>query len=74
MRSVEVHVMHDFAGCDFYGAQMRLLIVGYVRPELDYVSREALVEDINTDIRVAERSMAREGWRELGEEEWLRLF
>jgi riboflavin kinase len=30
--------MHNFAK-DFYGYEMRALVLGYIRPELDYVSR-----------------------------------
>ncbi|KAF2453719.1 hypothetical protein BDY21DRAFT_117179 [Lineolata rhizophorae] len=70
-RSVEVYLINDFGGRDFYGAELRLLILGYVRPELDYVSVEKLIEDIRTDIRVAERSLGREAWRRWREEEWL---
>lgn len=72
VRSVEVHVLHAFAQ-DFYGLHLRLLIVGFVREELDYVSREALVQDIRTDIQVARDSLARERWgvEVLDGEAWL---
>ena len=30
--------MHDFRG-DFYGHNMKVMVLGYIRPELDYVSR-----------------------------------
>jgi hypothetical protein len=30
--------MHDFQ-CDFYGHEMRAIVLGYIRPELDYTSR-----------------------------------
>ncbi|KAF8477276.1 hypothetical protein BDZ91DRAFT_708972 [Kalaharituber pfeilii] len=61
VRSVEVHLLHIFAG-DFYGAQMKLAILGYIRPELDYVSKEALIADIKTDIEIAKASLERETW------------
>lgn len=62
VRSAEVHILHGF-GADFYGAPLRLEILGYVRPELDYVDRESLVRDIRTDIEVAARSLERATWR-----------
>lgn len=62
VRSAEVHVLHKF-GADFYGAQMRLLLLGYVRDELDYSGLEALIKDINIDCEVARNSLAREAWR-----------
>lgn len=41
---------------------MNLLILGYIRPEYDYVDREALIADIRTDVEVAKRSLEREGY------------
>ena len=61
VRSVEVHILHDFAH-DFYGARLSLAILGFIRPEYDYVSKESLIEDIRTDIQVAARSLARPGY------------
>jgi len=63
VRSVEVHIIHTFAG-DFYGVRMNLVILGFIRPEFDYVSKEALIEDIKMDIKVGVNSLEREGYRE----------
>jgi len=48
------------------------MILGFIRPEYDYVSKEALVEDIREDIRVAQRSLARKGYEVWKRDEWLR--
>ena len=66
--------MHSFPR-DFYGVQMKLLVLGYIRPELDYVSKEALIEDIRTDIEIARLSLQRDAWewRNL-EEKWVADF
>ena len=58
VRSVEVHIMHKFA-TDFYGSHMNLAILGFIRPEFDYVDREKLIEDIMTDVEVARTSLGR---------------
>ena len=34
----EVHIMHDFKS-DFYGNYMKVLVLGYIRPEFDYTTR-----------------------------------
>ena len=34
----EVHIIHPFAH-DFYGHDMSVLVLGFIRPELDYVSK-----------------------------------
>ncbi|KAH7397430.1 hypothetical protein BKA66DRAFT_566539 [Pyrenochaeta sp. MPI-SDFR-AT-0127] len=69
-RSIEIHILHNFS-TDFYGATLSLVILGFIRPEYDYVSKEALVEDIREDIRVAQRSLEREAYRKWKEDAWL---
>lgn len=66
VRSAEVHVLYSF-GADFYGADMRLLILGYIRDEQNYDGLDALIEDINTDCEVAKKSLEREAWKPAGE-------
>ncbi|PYH90662.1 putative riboflavin kinase [Aspergillus ellipticus CBS 707.79] len=74
-KSIEIHIMPALSAPsptatadgpvtfhklpDFYGTPLRLLILGYIRPEFDYVSLEALVEDIRVDCEVARRSLQR---------------
>ncbi|KAG6918898.1 hypothetical protein DXG01_010553 [Tephrocybe rancida] len=60
--TAEIHIMHEFQS-DFYGLEMRAVVLGYIRPELDYTSREALIDDINTDKRVALNSLDRPAYR-----------
>lgn len=72
-RTVEVHIMHKFEK-DFYNALMNLSILGFIRPELDYVSKEALIQDIKTDIEVAERSLQRTAYQDLADDPYLYSF
>ncbi|KAL1890531.1 riboflavin kinase [Sporothrix stenoceras] len=65
-RTAEVHILYPFAH-DFYGAHLRLAILGYIRPEKNYDSLEALVEDIQFDCVVAKQSLARPGWTPAGQ-------
>lgn len=71
VRSIEVHILHDFEGYDFYDAHMNLIILGFIRPELDYVSKEKLIEDIKTDIEVARRSLRRPSYARFKDDEYL---
>jgi hypothetical protein len=34
----EIHVMHPYKS-DFYGQPLKAVVLGYIRPELDYTSR-----------------------------------
>ncbi|KAF9438889.1 riboflavin kinase [Entomortierella beljakovae] len=57
-KSAEVHIMHNFHR-DFYGDELRVVVLGYIRPEFDYTTLDALIQDINIDIEVAHRSLER---------------
>jgi riboflavin kinase len=70
VRSVEVHIIHEFS-TDFYGVEMRLCVLGWIRQEFDYVSRDALVEDIRTDIRVGLESLKRGSYAIFKEDPYL---
>ena len=37
MDQQEVHILHEFAS-DFYGLEIRVVVLGYVRPEYNYDS------------------------------------
>ncbi len=73
VRSVEVHIMHDF-DVQFYDSHMNLIILGFIRPELDYESVEKLIIDIKTDIDVAGRSLARPAYARFAEDPYLLDF
>ncbi|KAK7047162.1 riboflavin kinase [Paramarasmius palmivorus] len=68
VRSAEVHILHEFRA-DFYDVEMRLLIMGFIREQKNYLEIKALIEDIKVDCDVARKSLDREAWalRETGE-------
>lgn len=69
----EVHIMHDFTH-DFYGSHMNLIMLGFIRPEYDYVSKESLIEDIKTDIEVTGNSLGRPAWAKYRKDKYLLDF
>ena len=70
-RSVEVHILEKFDK-DFYDEPLRVSVLGFVRPERNYESLDALIEDINLDIDVTRRSLERPEWAQLKEDPWLK--
>jgi riboflavin kinase / FMN hydrolase len=42
---------------DFYGEELRLLVCGYVRPEADFTTLEALKERIHRDADVTRQAL-----------------
>ncbi|XP_023951392.2 putative riboflavin kinase [Bicyclus anynana] len=51
--TVETHVMHDY-GKDFYGSNLKICLIGYLRPEMNFNSVDSLIETIKNDIKNAE--------------------
>lgn len=44
--------MHDFQQ-DFYQHQAKVVVLGYIRPELDYTSRGRTLLFLETDLRLS---------------------
>ncbi|CAO3620635.1 unnamed protein product [Mucor fragilis] len=63
-RSAEVHILHEFES-DFYDESIRIIVTGYIRPEQNYPSLDALICDIKTDIEVAKHSLKRKAYDDL---------
>ena len=55
---MEPHLLHKFDE-DFYGAQLKFLVVGYLRPEMNYASLELLIKAIQDDIAQSEEWLDR---------------
>ncbi|KAJ7410920.1 riboflavin kinase [Pitangus sulphuratus] len=55
-KSVETHIIHTFKE-DFYGEILSIVIVGYIRPEKNFDSLEALISAIQEDIEEAKRQL-----------------
>ncbi|KAK1375252.1 Riboflavin kinase [Heracleum sosnowskyi] len=55
-KAIEPWLLHEFDE-DFYGKELHLAIVGYIRPEANFPSLDSLVEKIHEDRRVAEAAL-----------------
>uniref|UniRef100_A0A8D0HC65 Riboflavin kinase n=1 Tax=Sphenodon punctatus TaxID=8508 RepID=A0A8D0HC65_SPHPU len=55
-KSVETHIIHTFKE-DFYWATLSIVIVGYIRPEKNFASLDALISAIQDDIEEAKRKL-----------------
>jgi riboflavin kinase len=51
-RSAEVHLLHSFEK-DFYGEMIKVVIVGYIRPQLNFNTKDELTAAIQSDIEEA---------------------
>ncbi|XP_030373501.1 putative riboflavin kinase [Scaptodrosophila lebanonensis] len=51
-KSVETHILHNY-NCDLYGNTLKICIVGFLRPERNFDSLEALITAIKADIEEA---------------------
>ncbi|GAB2298728.1 hypothetical protein Dimus_032802 [Dionaea muscipula] len=55
-KTIEPWLLHNFNE-DFYNEELRLLIVGYIRPEANFPSLESLIEKIREDGRIADKAL-----------------
>lgn len=58
-KSMETHIMHKFDG-DLYDNELKIGIVGYLRPEKNFETLEALIAAINEDIANADKLLDEE--------------
>lgn len=56
---MEPHLLHVFDS-DFYGEELRLVVTGYLRPEKNYPSLDALISAIHLDINTASENLEKE--------------
>ncbi|KAG0449828.1 hypothetical protein HPP92_027184 [Vanilla planifolia] len=52
----EPWLLHEFED-DFYGEELRLVVVGYIRPEANFPSLESLIQRIQEDGKIAEKAL-----------------
>ena len=55
-KTVEPHLLHEFDS-DFYDQPLRLVVTGYLRPEANFPSLDALVAAIRADIDAARTAL-----------------
>ncbi|CAA2995795.1 bifunctional riboflavin kinase FMN phosphatase [Olea europaea subsp. europaea] len=55
-KTIEPWLLHDFNE-DFYGEELWLAIVGYIRPEANFPSLDSLVAKIHEDGKIAENAL-----------------
>lgn len=53
-KSMETHILHKFEDENLYGKCLKIAILGYLRPEMDFDSLEGLIKQIHDDIKNAE--------------------
>ena len=62
-KTVEPHLIHNFEK-DFYGETLKVVFCGYLRPEMNYDSLEALKAAIADDIKKTEDFLEKPEFRE----------
>ncbi|PSS24689.1 Riboflavin kinase [Actinidia chinensis var. chinensis] len=71
-KTIEPWLLHDFDE-DFYGEELRLAIVGYIRPEANFESLESLIEKIHEDRQIAETALERPLYFQYREDPYLKI-
>jgi len=69
--TVEAYILHDF-GRDFYDEQLSLLICAFMRPSEKYSSIEELIRAISRDVRVGDRALDKEEFKQFQQDAFFR--
>lgn len=72
--SVEVHIIHKYAAEDFHGRQLRVVALGFLRPEMKFSGLPALLERIKTDIGIAKSQLDTLPWQPFKMDTFLKSF
>jgi len=67
--TVEVHIMHHFAS-DFYGMPLKVIALGYVRPEIRFSGVQELLARIHADIGIARTQLDLPMWSKYARDKW----
>ncbi|XP_022886311.1 bifunctional riboflavin kinase/FMN phosphatase isoform X1 [Olea europaea var. sylvestris] len=71
-KTIEPWLLHDFNE-DFYGEELRLAIVGYIRPEANFPSLDSLVAKIHEDGKIAENALELPLYSKYKEDPYLKI-
>jgi len=55
-KTMEIHIIHKFED-DFYGAELRAVVVGYIRGEANFKNVDDLIKAIQDDIKFSEQQL-----------------
>eukprot|EP00775_Hariotina_reticulata_P004558 gene4558-4810_t len=55
--TVEVHILHNYSQDEFYGMTLRVVALGFVRPEIKFSGLQQLLARIKTDIGIAKSQL-----------------
>jgi riboflavin kinase len=70
-KTIEPHLLHSFE-TDFYGEELRLVVTGYLRPEKNYSSLDALIAAIHADISLSRQQLEAHPQNAFGEHGFLK--
>ncbi|XP_067948191.1 riboflavin kinase-like [Watersipora subatra] len=71
-RTMETHIIHNFSE-DFYDQQLKLVIVDFIRPMLDFTSLDELKSAIASDIVTSHKILANDAAAALSKHEFFLL-
>jgi riboflavin kinase len=55
--TIEVHILHKYSQEEFYGAQLCVVVSGFIRPEIKFAGLPQLLARIKTDIGIAKAQL-----------------
>lgn len=69
--SLEAHILHDFKE-DFHGTELKVVLLGFLRPEIKFANAKELLDQIEVDIGKAKNHLKSEEFSALKDSEFLK--
>lgn len=60
-KSMETHILHQFDE-DFYGKMLKVIMLGFIRPERNFSNLDDLIKAIKCDIEEAEKELDKDDY------------
>ncbi|KAK3609980.1 hypothetical protein CHS0354_011822 [Potamilus streckersoni] len=70
-KSMETHIINEFEE-DFYGSELKVVMLGYIRPMRDFKSLDELIKAIQADIKEAEEKLELPEYKEFRDNNFFR--
>ncbi|KAK9507072.1 hypothetical protein O3M35_008895 [Rhynocoris fuscipes] len=69
VKTMEVHILHDFPE-QFYGSLMKVCVLNYLRPEMNFPTLDDLISAIKSDVDAANKELDKPEFSKFREHEF----
>lgn len=72
VKTMEIHILYKFER-EFYGSLMKVCVLNYLRPEMNFPSVDELISAINSDVSIASKELDKPEFLKFREHEYFQV-